>query len=159
MRQRGDERLALARLHLGDLALVQHDAAHELAVERDHVPRERMPAHVRGGAHEMAARVLDERERLGQDVVQRLAARNALLELRRQTREVRVGQVLFLILLLKMVDLCDDRLELLQFPGVLGAENHLDDIHFPLPSSMFKSSATSIPAFSRESSLILSIVS
>ena len=158
-RQRGDERLAFACLHLGDLPLVQHDAAHELAVERDHVPRERMSAYVRGGAHEMAARVLDERERLGQDVVQRLAARNALLELRRQAREVRVGQVLFLILLLEMVDLCDDRLELLQFPGVLGAENHLDDIHFPLPSSMFKSSATSIPAFSRDSSLILSIVS
>ena len=31
--QRGDERLALARLHLGDLALVQHHAADELHVE------------------------------------------------------------------------------------------------------------------------------
>ena len=32
-RQRGDERLALACLHLGDLALVEHDAAHDLHVE------------------------------------------------------------------------------------------------------------------------------
>ena len=32
-RQRGDQRLALARLHLGDLALVEHNAAHDLDVE------------------------------------------------------------------------------------------------------------------------------
>ena len=32
-RQRGDQRLALARLHLGDLALVQHHAADQLHVE------------------------------------------------------------------------------------------------------------------------------
>ena len=32
-RQRGDQRLALAGLHLGDLALVQHHAADELHVE------------------------------------------------------------------------------------------------------------------------------
>ena len=32
-RQRGDQRLALARLHLRDLALVQHHAADELHVE------------------------------------------------------------------------------------------------------------------------------
>ena len=32
-RERGDQGLALAGLHLGDLALVQHDAAHQLHVE------------------------------------------------------------------------------------------------------------------------------
>ena len=32
-RQRGDQRLALARLHLGDLALVQHHAADQLHIE------------------------------------------------------------------------------------------------------------------------------
>ena len=36
--QRGDERLALTRGHLGDLALVEHDAAEELHVVVDHVP-------------------------------------------------------------------------------------------------------------------------
>ena len=34
--QRRDEGLALARLHLGDLALVQHDAADQLDVEVAH---------------------------------------------------------------------------------------------------------------------------
>ena len=36
--QRGHQRLALARRHLGDLALVQHHAAEELHVVVDHVP-------------------------------------------------------------------------------------------------------------------------
>ena len=35
--QRGDEGLALAGLHLGDAALVQHDAADELHVVVPHV--------------------------------------------------------------------------------------------------------------------------
>jgi hypothetical protein len=35
-RQRRDERLALARAHFGDLALVQHHAAHQLHVEVAH---------------------------------------------------------------------------------------------------------------------------
>ena len=35
-RQGGDQRLAFAGLHLGDLALVQHDAADELHVEMPH---------------------------------------------------------------------------------------------------------------------------
>ena len=38
-RQRGHERLALARTHLGDIALVQGHAAHELDVEVAHLQR------------------------------------------------------------------------------------------------------------------------
>jgi hypothetical protein len=38
-RQGCNERLALARAHLGDLALVQRDAAHQLHVERPHLER------------------------------------------------------------------------------------------------------------------------
>ncbi len=38
-RQRGDQRLAFARAHLGDLALVQHDPADELHVEVTHPQR------------------------------------------------------------------------------------------------------------------------
>ena len=66
--QRRDERLAFARAHLGDLALVQRDAADELHVEVAHLERA-----LRGLAHE--------RERLGQQRLEILGLRVALLEL------------------------------------------------------------------------------
>ena len=56
--KRGDERLALARAHLGDLALVEHDAADELHVEVAHA----------GGAH---ARLAHGGEGFGQKLVER----------------------------------------------------------------------------------------
>ena len=59
-RQRGDERLAFAGDHLGDVAAVQDDAADDLHVV---VP------HVLGAAGGLAAGG----ERLGQEVVERLA--------------------------------------------------------------------------------------
>src|SRR4051794_12705557 len=59
--QRGGERLALAGLHLGDVAAVQHHAADGLHVEVAH-------------AHRALAHLADDRERLGQQVVERLAA-------------------------------------------------------------------------------------
>ena len=58
--KRRDERLALAGLHLGDLALVQHRAADELHVEVPHVQ------------HALAG-FADDSEGLGQQVVERLA--------------------------------------------------------------------------------------
>ncbi len=58
-RERGDEGLALAGLHLGDLALVQDDAAHELDVEMAH-PQRAQHGFTRGG------------EDLRQDLVHRL---------------------------------------------------------------------------------------
>ena len=61
-RQRGDERLAFAGLHLGDPPAVQHHAADELHVEVPHV--EHAPA---GLAHDG--------ERFGQQVVERRARR------------------------------------------------------------------------------------
>ena len=57
-RQRGDERLALAGAHLGDLALVQRQAADELHVEVAHAEHA-----LRGLA--------DDREGLGQDLFER----------------------------------------------------------------------------------------
>jgi hypothetical protein len=46
-RERRDERLALAGLHLGDLSLVEHDAAHDLDVVLAHPerPLHRLAAH------------------------------------------------------------------------------------------------------------------
>ena len=55
--ERRDEGLALAGLHLGDLALVEDDAADELDVEVAHAER---PLH----------RLAGHREDLGQDVVE-----------------------------------------------------------------------------------------
>jgi len=64
-RQRGDQCLALARLHLGDAPLVQHDSADELHIEVPHVQR--------------ASRGFTTRcERFGQDVVQRCAVLQSL---------------------------------------------------------------------------------
>ena len=65
--ERGDERLALARLHLGDVVLVQGHGADELHVEVTH-------------AGHALRRLADDGERLGQHVVERLAIRVALAE-------------------------------------------------------------------------------
>ena len=57
--QRGHQRLALAGLHLGDLALVQHHAADQLHVEVAHL-------------HRAPARLAHHRKGLGKNLVQRL---------------------------------------------------------------------------------------
>jgi hypothetical protein len=54
-RQGGDEGLAFAGRHFGDPALVQHDAADELHVVRDHVPAELVPGHHHLGAQQTTA--------------------------------------------------------------------------------------------------------
>ena len=66
-RQRGDERLALAGLHLGDRAVVQHHAADQLHVEVAHAER-------------ALAGLAAEREGLVQQVVERLAVARALAQ-------------------------------------------------------------------------------
>ena len=71
-RQRRDERLAFARLHLGDLAVVQHHAADQLDVEVPHVQH-------------AAAGFADDGEGLGQQVVERLAVGEALRGTRRSS--------------------------------------------------------------------------
>ena len=68
--QGGDQRLALAGDHLGDVAAVEDHAAHELDVEVPHV--EEPPARLAAG-----------RERLGQQVVERLPVGQAAAELDR----------------------------------------------------------------------------
>ena len=66
--ERGGERLALAGLHLGDRAVVQHHAADQLDVEVAHLQR-------------APAGLAREREALEQQVVERLAVPAALAQL------------------------------------------------------------------------------
>jgi hypothetical protein len=80
-RLHGDERLALARLHLGDVALVEHDAAHQLHVEEPDADRapERLP---NGGVG------------LEDDLLERLAVLDALPELDGLAGKLLVGKLL-----------------------------------------------------------------
>ena len=78
-RRGGDQRLALTGLHLGDVAQVQRGAAHDLDVE---VP---LAERALGG-------LADRGERLGQQVVERLAVRRAGLELVGLPAQLGVGQ-------------------------------------------------------------------
>src|SRR5918998_2255660 len=97
------ERLALACLHLGDLALVQGDPAHHLNVEGAH------PQGAPGGlAHH--------RERLGQDVVEPFAFREPLAELVRLRAQGGVGEALHLRL--ESRDRLDALLEGLDLPAL-----------------------------------------
>jgi hypothetical protein len=68
-RQRGDQRLAFAGAHFGDLAQVQHHAADQLHV---------VMAHAEHAARGFAA----DGEGFGQDLVERFAVGDALLESR-----------------------------------------------------------------------------
>ena len=78
-RRRGDEGLALTGLHLGDVALVEDDAAHHLDVE--HPLLRLAPARLAHGG-----------ERLEQQLVERLAVREALAELDRLRAQLVVGE-------------------------------------------------------------------
>ncbi len=64
-RRHADERLALARLHLGDLALVHRYAAQELHVVGNHVPLDQGAARFPLLADHPAARLFDDGECFG----------------------------------------------------------------------------------------------
>jgi len=80
-RLRRDEGLALTGLHLRDVALVQDDAAHQLHVEEPHA--QRAPVRLAHGG-----------ERLEEQLVERLAVLDSLLELGRLACERLVGEPL-----------------------------------------------------------------
>ena len=77
--QRGDERLAFAGLHLGERAVVQHHAADQLHVVVPHLQH-------------AAAGLADHGERLGQQVVERLAVGEAGPELRGLAAQLLVAE-------------------------------------------------------------------
>ena len=107
-RQGGHQRFALAGLHLGDAALVQHDAAHQLDGIGAHTQHA-----VRGLPHGGKG--------LRQDVVQRLTVGQTLLELRGLGLKLGVGQLL--VLVLQGGDLVHDGVDALQLPLAVGAED------------------------------------
>ena len=74
-RHRRDERLSLTGLHLGDVALVERDPAHQLDVEEPH-------------AHRPLERLSDGGVGLEEDVLGRLAVLDALAELGGLRREI-----------------------------------------------------------------------
>ncbi len=97
--QRGDERLPLPRLHLGDLALVQHDPAEELDVEV--AQPDRPPRRLAHGGEGLGEDLFERRRRiLGLDPGEALAEARGLLG------EGLVGQRAEA--LLEPVDLFDD---------------------------------------------------
>ncbi len=115
-RKGGHERLALAGLHLGDPAAMQHDPADQLHVEVPHIER-------------AAAGLADDGEGLGKQIVERFALGEALAELgglqaQRFVAE-RPGLVFF------GVDLGDERPDAFQLALILGTddlrEERIDD--------------------------------
>ena len=111
-RQGGDQRLALAGLHLGDVAPVEHDAADELHVEVPHAEGAlgRLPAGGEGGA---------------EDVVEGRPLIELLLERGRPSAELGVAELRDL--LLERVDLVDEGPQALQLAVVLRSDDFLDD--------------------------------
>ena len=107
--ERGGQRLALAGLHLRDRAAVQDHAADHLDVEVAHL--ERAPRHL-----------ADEREGLGQQVVERLAVAGALAQLAGVLAQLVVVEQLQLRLpRVDGVDALGVALELLAFAQAQGA--------------------------------------
>ena len=122
--QRGDQRLAFAGSHFGDLAAVQDDAADQLHVEMTHV-------------QEAAAGFAHHGEGFDQEVVQRRALSEFFLEFDGLGGEIDIRERLDARL--EVVDSRDERHHGLDFTLVFGAKNlGQDDInHEGLPLLLF----------------------
>ena len=107
-RKRGDQRFAFAGLHFGDLAAVQDDAADQLDVEVPHVEN-------------AAAGFAHGGERRHQNIVERSALRDLLLERDRLRGQFLIGELLDAPL--HIVDGRDQRAHGLDVALVLGAED------------------------------------
>jgi hypothetical protein len=110
--QRGDERLALAGLHLGDLAAVQHHAADQLHVERPH-------------SEDALGRLASRREGRDEKILDLGSLIELLAELGRARAQLVVaqgGELLF-----DRVDLVHQRPEPLELAIVLRADDFPDE--------------------------------
>ena len=108
-----DEGLALTGLHLGDVAEVEGGAAHELHVE---------VAQAEGAL----GRLADGGERLGQQVVERLAVRVALAQLDGLVAQLLVGELLEVVL--EVVDRLRVVLELAEGATLADAQDSLENV-------------------------------
>ncbi len=112
-REHGGEGLALTGLHLGDVAEVQRGATHDLHVEGAHAERAN-----RGLAHGG--------ERLGQQVVERLAVGVALAELDGLVLELLVGELLEV--LFEVADGLREVLQSAKQPTLAHSEDALENV-------------------------------
>ncbi len=116
--QRRHQGFALAGLHLGDAALVQHNAAQHLHGEVPH------PQHAVGGFPA-------DGERVGQDALQRLAVRKALPERGGLGLQLFVGHRL--VFAFQFKNGVADGLDALELPPAVAAEqffqNRVHDFH------------------------------
>ena len=112
-RHGGDERLALAGLHLGDVAVVEDDAAHHLDVEGPH-------------AEGALGALAGDGERLEQEVVEQLAVLVALAELGRLGAQLLVAEAGHGRL--QLGDPLGLLLERLEAPAFTGVQQLVDDL-------------------------------
>ena len=106
--QRGHQRLTFTGLHLGDAALMQHDAAHQLH-------------RIGAQAQHAVRRLADGGKGLRQNVVQRFAVGQTLFELRRLGLKLRVGHGL--VLGFHALNLVDDGPDGFQLTFGIGSED------------------------------------
>ncbi|OPZ82302.1 MAG: hypothetical protein BWY77_00236 [bacterium ADurb.Bin431] len=105
----GDQGLALAGGHLGDLALMEDGSAEDLHVVGDHVPGDLLAPHQPFLADQAAAGLLDHAVGFGEDVIQGFAGIEPVLELMGLGLEFVIAE--FFVLGGEGVDLIDDRVE------------------------------------------------
>src|SRR5437763_6839554 len=133
-RERRDERLSLAGLHLVDVALVKGGAAHQLNVEVS------LPDGSHGGFSNGC-------ERLGHQLVEVLAATQSLAELDGQVGEVLIGTLLHLRL--ERVDELGDRTEVLELAPFTEAAERVEygqAVSFPEPRSIVSAASATTNA-------------
>ena len=112
--QRCHQRLALAGFHLGDAALMQHDAAHQLHPVGAHTQHA-----VRGLPHGGKS--------LRQNVIQSLAVGKTLLELRGLGLKLCIGEGL--VFIAQRLDLIHNGVDGFQLPGAVIAKDRFQKSH------------------------------
>ncbi len=132
--ERSGQRLALAGLHLGDVAAVQDHAADQLHVEVAH-------------AHRPPADLSRDRERLRQHVIERRARLRALTQLAEALAQLVVG--LELELGLERADQLDALLVLLELLRLADIQRPLENPHGSLSVDATRGLLRCLPAASR----------
>ena len=128
-REDGNERFALAGLHLGDAALMEHDAADDLHTVRAH-------------AEHAACRLADGCERLRQQIVERFTASKTCFEFLRLGTQLVVRELF--IRLFERHDLVDRGAELFDLALRARSEHLCKQSHILLPSCAFSAARSDL---------------